>query len=155
MNSFRVLIAALSFTATVGLGCKSISDSLTSPSDSIAGSSRSIAGSFDAISESSGSGGTKTLTLNKESYVRDVREFTTAFTRTQGSSDDFLRGITRIAEDHGISDWEADASTPFAIGAGLRGARWSEAQMSEFLEQVGRDRPAAQLALDGYHSAGG
>src|SRR5262245_26818213 len=102
MNSFRVLIAAVLFSATVGVGCKSISDSLTSPSDWIAGSSRSIAGSFDALSRSSGSGGTKTLTQNKESYVRDVREFTAAFTRTEGSPDDFLRGVSRIAEDHGI-----------------------------------------------------
>jgi len=155
MNSSRVLFAAALLSAVAALGCKSISDSLMSPSDSIAGSSRSIAGSFQAISESSGSGGKKTLTENKESYVRDVREFTAAFTRTPGSSEDFLRGVSRIAEDHGISDWEADASTPFAIGEGLRAARWTEAQMSEFLDEVGRDKPAAELALEGYRNAGG
>jgi hypothetical protein len=143
--------------ATVtSLGCKEISASITSPSDSIAGSSRSISGSFDAISQSSRSGGgNKETTPNKQSYNRDLREFTAVFARTSGSREDFLRGVARIAEDHGISHWEGEPLTPLAIGEGLRDAKWSEAQMAEFLDQVGRDKPAAQLALEGYRQAGG
>jgi hypothetical protein len=151
---------ALLTTALLGivplLGCKAISASITSPSDSIAGSSRSISGSFDAISQSSGSGGgTQQTTPNKLSYNRDLREFTAAFAHTSGSREDFLRGVARIAEDHGISHWEGERLTPLAIGEGLRDAKFSEAQMAEFLDQVGRDKPAARLALEGYQQAGG
>ena len=152
----RALLAAALLATAPTVGCKIISAIIELPSDISAGSSRSIAGSFDAISASSGSGGHQTdPTPNKQSYNRDLREFTAAFARTSGSREDFLRGVSRIAEDHGISHWEADRLTPLAIGEGLRDAGWSEAQMAEFLDQVGRDKPAAQLALEGYRQAGG
>src|SRR5262245_23838279 len=148
----RALLTSLLALAPV-LGCSSLSEISTSPSDSIAASSRSISGSFDAISASSGSGRGSAMTPNRTSYGRDLRAYTAVFT-TAGSREDFLRGVARIAEDHGISHWEADPTTPFAIGQGLRDARWSEPQMAEFLDQVGRDKPAAQLALEGYRQAG-
>ena len=156
MTGSRVLLAAVLLSATPALGCKIISAIIELPSDLSAGSSRSIAGSFDALSGSSGSGGGgKDATPNKQSYDRDLREFTAAFAATSGSREEFLRGVSRIAEDHGISHWEADPLTPRAIGEGLRDAGWSEAQMAEFMDQAGRDRPAAQLALEGYRQAGG
>jgi hypothetical protein len=156
VNASRALLAALLLAAVPALGCKIISAIIEIPSDLSAGSSRSIAGSFDAISASSGSsGGDKTTTPNKQSYTRDLREFTAAFAGTSGSREDFLRGVSRIAEDHGLSHWEADPLTPRAIGEGLRDAGWSEAQMAEFLDRVGRDKPAGQLALEGYRQAGG
>ena len=156
MNASRALLATLLLAAFPALGCKIISTILEIPSDISAGSSRSIAGSFDAISASSGGGGgDKTTTPNKQSYNRDLREFTAAFSRTSGTREDFLRGVSRIAEDHGLSHWEADPLTPRAIGEGLRDAGWSEAQMAGFLDQVGRDKPAARLALEGYRQAGG
>ena len=156
MNPSRALLATVLLAAAPAMGCKIISAIIELPSDLSAGSSRSIAGSFDAISGSSGSGGGgNNTTPNKQSYNRDLREFTAAFAGTSGSREDFLRGISRIAEDHGLSHWEADPLTPRAIGEGLRDAGWNEAQMAEFLDQVGRDKPAAQLALEGYRQAGG
>ncbi len=153
----RVLVAVALLAAAPALGCKIISAIIELPSDLSASSSRSIAGSFDAISASSGSGGGNKAdtTPNKQSYNRDLREFTAAFAKASGSREEFLRGVSRIAEDHGISHWEADPLTPRSIGEGLRDASWSEAQMAEFLDQVGRDKPAAQLALEGYRQAGG
>lgn len=153
----RALLAVALLATAPALGCKIISAIIELPSDLSAGSSRSIAGSFDSISKSSGSGGDKGAaeTPNKLSYNRDLREFTAAFAATSGSREDFLRGVSRIAEDHGISHWEADPLTPRSIGQGLRDAGWSEAQMAAFLDQVGRDNPAGQLALEGYRQAGG
>lgn len=152
----RALLGAALLAVAPASGCKIISAIIELPSDISAGSSRSIAGSFDALSTSSRSGGDKTEpTPNKQSYNRDLREFTAAFAATSGSRQDFLRGVSRVAEDHGIPHWEADPLTPRAIGAGLRDAGWSEAQMSEFLDQVGRDEPAARLALEGWERAGG
>lgn len=151
----RALVALALLATAPTLGCKLISAIVTSPSDSIASSSRSISGSFDAISASSGSPSKTEPTPNKQSYNRDVREFTVLFASSPGSREDFLRGLAHIAEDHGMTHWEADPSTPLAIGQGLRDAKWSEAQMAEFLDQVGREKPAAQLALEGYRQAGG
>lgn len=145
-----VLVAALPLA-----GCKVISAIIEIPSDISAGSSRSIAGSFDAISTSSGSGGQDT-TPNQTSYQRDLRQYTAVFAREAGGSrDEFVRGISRIAEDHGITHWESEALTPRAIGEGLHDAKLSQAEMDGFIDSIGRSRPEAQLALDGYLHPGG
>src|SRR5258705_12317863 len=117
----RALLGVALLATAPALGCKIISAIIELPSDISAGSSRSIAGSFDAISASSGSGGgDKTSpTPNKQSYARDLREFTATFAKTSGSREDFLRGVSRIAEDHGISHWESDPLTPRSYGEGL------------------------------------
>jgi hypothetical protein len=151
----RKLLALWLLAALPLAGCKIISAIIESPSDLSAGSSRSIAGSFDAISASSGSGG-KDTTPNQTSYRRDLRQYTAAFARqADGSRDEFVRGISRIAEDHGITHWESDALTPRAIGEGLHDAKLSPAEMDAFVDGIGRTRPEAQLALDGYLHPGG
>src|SRR5262249_39680794 len=121
MRRGRVLLAGVLLAASGAPGCKILSASIELPSDLSAGMSKSIAGSLDSLSKSSGSstGGT---TPNKASFARDLREFAAAFARTSGSRDDFLRGISRIAADHGISHWEADPATTLAIGEGLHDA---------------------------------
>lgn len=150
----HVFLAAVLLVSLTG--CKVISAILEVPSDLIAGSSRSIAGSFDAMSASSGSGGQTTEpTPNRTSYRRDLRQYAAAFVRSEGTTDEFVRGVTRIAEDHGITHWESEPFTPRAIGEGLHDAHLSEAEMDAFIDSVGRDRPEAQLALDGYHQPGG
>lgn len=154
MNPRRALLVA-ALVATLPLfGCKVISAIIEIPSDISAGSSRSIAGSFDAISTSSGSGGAEP-TPNKTSYQRDLRQYAAVFVKGSGTREDFLRGVARIAEDHGVTHWEAEAVTPRAIGEGLRDAELSEAEMNAFVDSIGRDKPAAQLALQGYRHPGG
>lgn len=155
MTPRRALLVAALFATLPALGCKVISAIIEIPSDLSAGSSRSIAGSFDAISTSSGSGGGDEATPNKTSYRRDLRQYAGVFARGSGTREDFLRGVARIAEDHGITHWEAEPLTPRAIGEGLRDANLSEAEMDAFLDSVGRDKPAAQLALEGYRHPGG
>jgi hypothetical protein len=154
MTPQRVLLAAILAAALPLAGCKIIASIIELPSDIVAGSSRSIAGAFDALSTSSQSGGT-TPTPNQTSYARDLRQYAASFVRSDGSRDEFLRGISQIAEDHGITHWEAEPLTPRAIGEGLRDAKLSEDEMNAFVDQVGRDRPEAQLALDGYRHPGG
>ncbi|HKC50248.1 MAG TPA: putative lipoprotein [Myxococcota bacterium] len=154
MNSRRALLAAALIATLPAFGCTAISAIVEIPSDISAGSSRSIAGSFDAISTSSSSGGDAS-TPNKTSYQRDLRQYAALFVKGSGTSEEFLRGVARIAEDHGITHWESDAMTPRAIGQGLRDAKLSEADMDAFVDSVGRDKPAAQLALEGYRQPGG
>jgi hypothetical protein len=156
MNPRRTLLTIALLAGVSAFGCQVISASIESPSDSSAGSSRSIAGSFDGLSMSSGSGGDSgQQTPNQTSYLRDLRQYAATFVKGSGTSEEFLRGVARIAEDHGITHWEADPTTPRAIGAGLRDANLSEVEMDAFLDAVGRDKPAAQLALEGYRQAGG
>ncbi|HTO06438.1 MAG TPA: hypothetical protein VMR86_05210 [Myxococcota bacterium] len=146
----RKLLSVILLAALPLAGCKVISAIIEIPSDLSAGSSRSIAGSFDAISTSSGSGGKET-TPNQTSYRLDLRQYTAAFARQpDGSRDEFVRGISRIAEDHAITHWESEALTPRAIGEGLHDAKLSPGEMDAFVDGIGRDRPEAQLALDGY-----
>jgi len=147
-----LLVAA--FIATLpAYGCQMISASVTSPSDSISGTGHAIAGVFESISVSSGSngdGGAKKL-----AYERDLRGYSAVFARSGGTQEDFLRGVTRIAENHGMSHWESEPSTPFAIGQGLREANFSESEIAAFCTEVGAETPAAKLAFEGWQSAGG
>jgi hypothetical protein len=156
MKPRRALFTIALLASLSAFGCQVISASVESPSDSSAGSSRSIAGSFDGLSVSSGSGGSgDQQTPNSTSYRRDLRQYAAVFVKGSGTREEFLRGVARIAEDHGITHWEADPATPRAIGAGLRDANLSEAEMDAFLDAVGRDKPSAQLALEGYRHPGG
>ena len=147
-----VLLSAL-ISALPVYGCQVISASFTSPSDSISGTGHAIAGSFKGISFSSGSKGEEETT--KESYQRDLRQYSAVFVRSGGTQADFLRGVSRIAENHGIAHWEAEPATPFAIGQGMREANVSEAEMQAFCAEVGSETPAAKLVFEGWQSAGG
>ncbi len=153
MSIQRALLLGVLISTLPVYGCQLISASITSPSDSISGTGHAIAGSFKAISFSSGSGGDEAAP--KESYQRDLRQYSAAFVHSGGTQADFLRGVSRIAENHGIAHWEAEPATPFAIGQGMREANVSEAEMQAFCAEVGSETPAAKLALEGWRSAGG
>ncbi|MGH2897121.1 MAG: putative lipoprotein [Solirubrobacteraceae bacterium] len=140
-------------TLYASYGCQVITASVTSPSDSISGTGRAIAGVFTAISESSGSG--HGGSAKNDLYERDLREYTVMFMRSGGTQADFARGVSRVAENHGIAHWEAESGTPFAIGQGMREANVSEAQMRAFCDEVGAGTPAARLALEGWQSSSG
>ena len=149
----RTLLVAVLIATLPAFGCKVISAIVTSPSDSLTGTGYAIGGAFEAISVSSGSGGS--VEPKKTGYVRDLRQYVGVFVRDgAGTTEDFQRGVSRIAESHGITNWEAEAATPYAIGQGLREASYSEAQMRAFCGEVGADTAAAKLALEGWRDAG-
>lgn len=153
MTVKRALLVATLLATLPTYGCKVISAIVTSPSDSITGTGHSIGGSFEAISTSSGSGPSDDA--KKSSYVRDVREYVRMFMdEGQGTTQEFQRGLSRIAESHGVMHWQANAATPYAIGQGLREARFDEAQMRAFCDEVGADTPAAKTAFEGWQEAG-
>jgi hypothetical protein len=148
----RRMSLVLACLAVVPLaGCQVLWASITSPSDWIAGSSESISGSLRSISRSSGSDTSKSTAA----YRRDVRAWAGAFAEDGGTQDEFLRGIGRIAETHGLTHWEADPATLVAIGEGLRDAGWSAEQMDRLrgeLADVQAER--VDLVFEGYRSAG-
>jgi hypothetical protein len=147
------LVLALVLTGLLSSGCQAIWASVTSPSDWIAGSPRSISGSIQSISRSSGSGGGSSLA--DERYRRDVRVFAAAFVGSDGSSDDFLRGVGRIAASHGVSDWEGEPATLLAIGEVLRDAGVDAAGMQHLRSSLSGVDPAdVSLVMDGWTGAG-
>jgi hypothetical protein len=127
-----------------------ISASITSPSDWVSGSVESISGSLKALSRSSGSGGSDGVAMQE--YRRDLRAYATAFVRTGGSSDEFLRGVGQVAERHGITDWEAEPGTLVAIGEGLRQGQVGEPQLEILRRDLADDPRKLDLVLQGYHS---
>jgi hypothetical protein len=133
-------------------GCQLITASITSISDSVAGSVAAITGSIESISRSSGSPPDAAASA---AYLRDVRAWTREFERAPGSQEDFLRGIGRVAERHGLTDWEAQPATLVAIGQGLKDAGWSDAQMRDLRERLAAVPPAAvESVFEGYRGAG-
>ena len=134
-------------------GCQLLVASLEIPIDSAAGALRSIGGSFEGILNSSGIG---TDSARLQEYQRDLRQYAALYMQrgSDGTPHDFQRGISRIAESHGIAHWEGQPTTPYAIGQGFRDAQVSETAMREFCAALGSDTPAARLALEGWRAAG-
>jgi hypothetical protein len=101
-------------------GC-SISDSAGSLSDS----SGSIAKSSESISDSSTDDDKKDVQKQDSQYEDEVRDFTVTYMRTnvgRVDQDGFMEGISDIASQNGMVDWEASPKTYRAIGRGLRKA---------------------------------
>jgi hypothetical protein len=148
----RNFAAVLAFAGLFSLtGCQVISASITSPSDWVSGTGESISGSFRGLSQSSGSGGGDSTNT---AYRRDVRAFAAGFAQAGGSSDDFLRGIGRVAESHGVSHWEGRSDTLLAIGEGLADAGVSSDDVETLgARATGADPRVAELVLEGYAAA--
>jgi hypothetical protein len=103
-------------------GC-SISDSVGSISDS----SGSIANSSESISDSSKSSSKEDEKAKAQSdtnrYESEIKDYTVTYVRANTSPVDenrFMKGLSEIASDNGIVDWEANPKTYRAIGKGLR-----------------------------------
>lgn len=110
--------AVLSIALPLGLlGCSLISESVGSVSDSVEKVLGSVSDSFGSISGSSSGGGGGTAS-NGERYRADLCAFaeTRLSEREQsGESEEFVREVGRIAESHGITDWEGDENTARAL----------------------------------------
>ena len=150
--SLRSFATVLAFAGIFALtGCQVLWASITSPSDWVSGTGTSISGSFRGLSTSSGSGGGGSTDT---AYRRDVRAFAAEFAQAGGSSDDFLRGIGRVAESHGVSHWEGRADTALAIGEGLRDAGVRPAELDALGAQAGdANREVVALVREGYATA--
>jgi hypothetical protein len=125
----RLLVVAL---ALCPLGC-SFYYSSESSAKSITSPSRSSASSSDSSDDDD---------QKKEAYRDDVRDFTAAWAGSHGDLapsdlDAFEAGLDTVARRHGVTDWEADDATYAAIGAGLRRARVSDADVARYQARLG------------------
>lgn len=149
MRFVFVLLAAT--LIAVGAGC-SISNSSQSISDSISSPSESISNSSESSSDSSNGGGGDDApapepAAETASYQRDVSELTRTYLETGGDVDAYRAAVAGLAEDRGITDWEADAATTNAIGHGAGAAGLDERAFTAFVAELVGDHAARGEAL--------
>jgi hypothetical protein len=127
-------------------GC-ALSRSSSESSSAISGSALSISVSLSSSASSSGAA--------DNAYAQDVTAATVAFVESGPvSREPFLREVGRIAEDHGITDWQQRDGTYRAIGAGLRLGDVDESSTRAFAARIFREeeRAGAEI-LAGYRGA--
>ena len=80
----------------------------------------------------------------EERYARDLAAVSATFATSPVREAALVRDVTRVAEVHGITDWESVDATWLGIGVGLRHAGMSEPQAVEFVARVFGDEGAAR-----------
>lgn len=137
-----ILAVAPSLAAAVLTGC-SISHSSESSSESSKLPFELASSPFASSSDSSAS--------DQEKFEGDVADYTAEFvTSSAGTIDSFRNQLTKIAQDHGITNWESSPSTYMAIGRGLKKANLGSPQISAFTESLsGNDPMKKQAIIDG------
>ncbi len=107
-----------SFLAVISMalflhGC-SFSYSSKSSSKSSRGSSDSASSIVSSPFNSSKTG---------EKYQQEIQDYTQAYVKSSDADyASFQKGLTDIADSHGVVDWEEDTTTYIAIGKGLKKA---------------------------------
>jgi hypothetical protein len=134
------LVGAL---AVVLAGC-----SLSVSSWSLSKSSRSSSRSSDSSSSSSPGAA-------ERAYGDDVSDYTRAYAKAGGSDfRGFQSDLAKLAQEHGITNWEENLVTYTAIGEGLGSAGVSGAQVMAYQRGLaGGDAKKAEAIQKGYDSA--
>lgn len=122
---------------------------------SISASSWSLSKSVRSSSRSSDSSSSSSPGAAERAYRDDASDYTQAYVKSSGGDlQRFRAGLSRLAEEHGITNWEENPSTYKAIGEGLGKARVSDASLMAYNENFsGGDASKAQLIQQGYDSA--
>jgi hypothetical protein len=116
-ETLSVLAALMFVLASTGCVTSSISESSDSSSESSKSSSKSSKSSSDD---------------KKESYIRDIKQYTVAYTRSNGDIKGFPKGLSTISEKHGVTDWEAYSATYLGIGEGFAKASVTQQQLDVY-----------------------
>ena len=115
--------------------------SFSESSASLSNSAGSIANSSESISDSSTSSGKsdEKKKTNDNRYENEVQDFTVTYMRTNASRGDrnaFMKGISDVASQNGIVDWEANPKTYRANGKGLKRANISKTQFDSYKKKL-------------------
>ena len=143
MRSYAVVFVGLSAVVLAGCSISASSVSSWSLSKSVRSSSRS------SDSSSSSSPGAA-----EEAYREDVSDYTRAYVKSGGDFRAFQSDLARLAEEHGITNWEENLLTYTAIGEGLGSAKVSDAELMAYKRNLSRGDPKKADAIqEGYDSA--
>lgn len=144
MFSQKFLLPAGLALAVMLQGC-SFSHSSESSSDSI-GSISDLASSPSSLSSS----------RQSKKYESDVVDYTYAYLKSSSDTKDladFQKGLSEIAEERGISDWEDEPLTYKAIGKALKKAHIDGVGYQTFQKNFGDgDKDKMEAIQDGYDS---
>ena len=148
MNLLKNCGLVVASAMVLALGGCSISVSSASISESIAASSASVSDSLSSSSPNDSS-------QSEQAYREDVRDYTVRRAKSGSGPDDFAMGLASVAEQHGVTNWQADNATYVGIGEGLaragvdaRGvARWTAVLQGEGAS----DDTSAVLIRQGYN----
>ena len=165
VRSLAAVLAPCGWLA-LATACQSISDSVTSPSRWVADSSEAFADSSQASADSSNAASDSVSGSSspddddgaqEESRYRDDVRVTTRSLASAGATDDeLLRGLGRVAAQHGVSRWEDQPGTWIALGAGLGEAGLAPGELDALLARLGEPGPGTAqraLVLEGYASS--
>jgi hypothetical protein len=142
--SSRAVVSLLAVLIVVPLaGC-----SISASSWSLSKSSRSSSHSSDSSSSSSPGAA-------ERAYQEDVTDYTRAYAKSGGGDfRAFQSDLARLAEEHGITNWEENPATYTAIGEGLGSADVSDAALMAYKRNLsGGDEKKADAIQKGYDSA--
>ena len=107
-------------------------------SDSVGSISRSSESSSDSSKSSSNSSGSDSKKTTTNAYESEVQDFTVTYLRTNSKAlerNSFMKGISDVASQNGIVDWEANPKTYRAIGKGLRKAKITGIQYDAYVQK--------------------
>jgi hypothetical protein len=142
----RSRIAVLALTLVPLLAFALAGCSISVSSWSLSKSSRSSSRSSDSSSSSSPGAA-------EEAYREDVSDYTRAYVKSGGDFRAFQSDLAKIAQEHGITNWEENPLTYRAIGEGLGSAKVSDAELMAYKRNLSRGDPAKAEAIEeGYRS---
>lgn len=135
------MVALAVLTLAAAPGCSFVASSKSS--------SKVVSSPFTSSAKSSGAG------AESASYQAEAASYARAFAQSgDASAATFQRGLSRIAAEQGISDWEASAATWTSVGRGLAQAQLSRDEADERAQEWAGGRPElAALVLQGYTGA--
>jgi len=129
--------AATALLLLVAAGCSSISASSESISKIVSSPSTSLSASSSP----------------EDSYKEEVKDFTAAHVQQGGTTDVLLREVGKIAQRHGITNWENSEATFHAIGAGLAKAGKNQTEVDAYKANVTQTSAQAEWLQKGYDAA--
>lgn len=146
----RLFIGLVLLATAVSLsGCsfakssESISDSISSPSKS---SSDSSGGGDDS--------GKPETPQDAASYEADVAQLAGTYAKSGGDIGAFRSGVSKLATQRGITNWETDPTTCQAVGKGVGQAGMGTDAFQKFSKDLfGDDLTKANELQKGYESA--
>jgi hypothetical protein len=118
--------------------------SISASSESI---SKSVSSPFTSSSASSAS------SSPENAYRADVRDFTAAHVKAGGSAQALRGEIGKLAQKHGITDWERSEDTYRAVGEGLAKAGYKPVEVDAFAKTFTDNAQQVEWIQQGYNSA--
>jgi hypothetical protein len=95
------------------------------------------------------SSSSESLKTKEEKYEQDVADYTAEYVvSSSGELESFKDRLGKLAEKHGITNWESDHNTYVGIGRGLHKAKLGKPQISAFTESLSGNDPMKRKAIE-------